>query len=198
MASDRVRGVPLAASRSFDRDAASQALGAAGFNDANYRLAHYWLSLWQGNALPKRAQFNPRRVPDLLSTICIFDVIPDEKVTCRLAGSGVRMALGVELTNRDWLAMVNESQRAIRLQRFSNLAYGSAARALRRAIDQDGREQIVEEVLLPFGDICANGTRHVITHSDWRSSRMLLGPSELFGAEQIALDYREISLVRPG
>ena len=195
MASNRVCGPPAATS--FDHDAASQALGAAGFNDANYRLAQYWLSLWQGNSLPKRAHFDPRRVPDLLSTICIFDVIPERQVTCRLAGSAIRRALGIELTNRDWLAPLDESQRAIRLQRFSTLAYGAAARSLRHAIDQDGREQIVEKILLPFGDISSNGTRHVITHSNWRSSSVRLGQGELSGADQIALVYREISLGAP-
>ena len=180
----------------FDRNAARSALGAVSFVPDNRRLADYWLSLWDGDALPLRRHFEPRRVPNLLSGICIFDVVPNKQVTCRLAGSAIRQALGYELKNTDWLAHLAPGDRPVRLSRFTELTLGTAAWSLRRARYIDGHDRIAEEILLPFGDVGLDDVRHVMTHSAWRPAKLPLDQPQLSGAENLSIEFRTIQLAK--
>ena len=180
----------------FDIEATRSALEAVNFTARNRQLANYWLSLWQDGILPARQAFNPRAVPTLLAGICIFDVTPEKQVICRLAGSAIRSALGLELTNVDWLAQLEPADRPHRLKRFTDLTRDSVARSLRRAVDTEGRERIAEEILLPFGDVGPDGARQVITHSDWRPSQSALDERQLSGAASLSVEYQTIPLVR--
>jgi hypothetical protein len=132
------------------------------------RLARYWLSLWRGDKLPVRADFKPREVAELLPSISIFDVVPGESVRCRLVGSRmVEGAGGVDVTGRNWLAMTAPSNRPERLRRFSEVARGAIGRGLRVGRRLSGDPQFAEEVMLPFGDVAADGARQVLTHLAW-------------------------------
>jgi hypothetical protein len=135
------------------------------------RLVRYWLSLWRGDRLPMRADFHPRAVSDLLPLICIFDVVPDKSVRCRLVGSRlVEAANGYDITGQDWLALSKPEDRHVRLQRFSDVARGAVGRGTRLARRTSGDAQHAEEILLPFGDVGADGARQVLTHIGWVTS----------------------------
>ncbi len=131
------------------------------------RLARFWLSLWRGERLPMRADFQPNAVGDLLPAICIFDVVPSKSVRCRLVGSRLVEAAGVDATGRDWIEMTAPSDRRERMRRFSEVARGAIGRGLRLGRRQSGDLQYAEEIMLPFGDVSPDGTRQVLTFIAW-------------------------------
>ena len=134
------------------------------------RLAQYWLSLWQGDELPRRADFRPREVVDLLPNISILDVVPDKSVYCRLMGSFIVEGAGRDFTGCDWIAVTKPEERPERLKRFSDVARGAIGRGIRCARRASGEEQLCEEIMLPFRDVGANGARQVLTYIGWRPS----------------------------
>jgi hypothetical protein len=134
------------------------------------RLAQYWLSLWRGDELPLRADFQPRKVPDLLPSIMIFDVVPEKSVYCRLAGSFIVEGAGRDITGCDWLALTKPEERSERLKRFSVVALGAIGRGIRYARRVSGNDQTCEEIMLPFADVGLNGSRQVLSYIGWQPS----------------------------
>jgi hypothetical protein len=151
----------IAAQRCFDEYRAGQ---------EGDRLGRYWLSLWRDDRLPMRTDFKPKQVVELLPALSIFDVVPDVSVHCRLAGSRVVEGAGQDITGKDWLAMTPPDIRAARLSRFSDVARGAIGRGIRSAVRVSGEAQLAEEMMLPFGDVAANGARQVLTFVGWRPS----------------------------
>ncbi|HTT99904.1 MAG TPA: PAS domain-containing protein [Rhizomicrobium sp.] len=155
---------------SFDFNAAQRCFSDCRAGEGGGRLAHYWLSLWRGDRLPMRADFKPREIADLLPSVCIFDVVPDVSVRCRLVGSIIVQGAGQDLTGMDWLAMTPPESRTERLSRFSRVAHGAIGRGLRSAKRVSGEGEVAEEIMLPFGDVGENGARQVLTYLGWRPS----------------------------
>lgn len=81
----------------WSKAAAQQCFDMEPLGPNGQRVANYWLSLWRGDALPSRADFKPRDVADQLPNICIFDVIPDKSVRCRLFGSILVQGIGRDM-----------------------------------------------------------------------------------------------------
>lgn len=133
-------------------------------------IADYWLSLWRGDELPRRADFKPRGVAEQLPLISIFDVVPDKSVHCRLHGSVLAQALGEDLTGKDWIAMTAEEDKPVRLQRWSDVARGAIGRGVRAGRRESGEPQYSEEIMLPFGDVTPDGSRQVLYHLSWRQT----------------------------
>lgn len=130
-----------------------------GLEASNRVLVDYWLSLWEGDALPPRAKFSPAKLKRFLPSIILFDVVPDARVTVRLVGTGYRYALGGNFTGKDWIAAAAEDHRAARLRVFSAVARGAIFVAHRRIAMLDSDAVVSEEVLLPFapepdGTVC--------------------------------------------
>jgi hypothetical protein len=134
------------------------------------RLAQYWLSCWRGDELPLRADFRPRDVADLLPNISLLDVVPDKSVYCRLMGSFIVEGAGRDFTGCDWIAVTKPEERQERLKRFSDVARGAIGRGIRCARRKSGEMQTCEEIMLPFGDVGADGSRQVLTYIGWRPS----------------------------
>jgi len=135
------------------------------------RLARYWLSLWRDGRLPSRGDFQPKAVGDLLPALCLFDVVPNRSVRCRLVGSRlVEAAGGVDITGRDWIEMTAPSDRRERMRRFSEVARGAIGRGMRVGRRQSGERQYAEEIMLPFDDVAPDGTRQVLLFISWTPS----------------------------
>ena len=179
---------------SFSRDKAAQDLERLSFGPENLKLGRYWLSLWDGDALPLRARFNPRKVPSFLPGIAIFEVQPDVSVHCRLFGSALVAALGNDITGQDLLAMTDESERATRLQRYTDVAHGAIGRSIRRGIDRLGEIVLTEEIMLPFGDVTDEGKRQVLFHANWRPTGIVQGMAELEGVGHVAMKFDAVRL----
>jgi hypothetical protein len=179
----------------FNQAAAAAALDNLSFGPENLRLARYWLSLWNGDALPLRAAFDPKKAQAHLPGLAIFEVKPDESVRCRLFGSALVTAIGKDITGCDWLAMTKEDQRATRLFRYSSVARGAIARCIRRGIDRSGETILTEEIMLPFGDIAEDGTRLVLYHANWRPVVFERGTAELSEIDGIAAEFQSAPLM---
>lgn len=151
---------------------AIDAIAGLHLEEANAALANHWLSLWQGDALPPRCAFHPAKLKPYLSNLILFNVVPDESVTVRLAGTGYRHILGQELTGMDWLAAAPQNHRATRLAIFSAVARGAVIAAHRRIAMTTGDDYLSEEILLPFARE-ASGLYPVMVHVNFKPEQFL-------------------------
>ena len=158
----------------------------------NRAFAVYWLSLWDGDALPPRARFSPAKMKPFLPNMLIFDVVPDERVTVRLAGTGYRHVLNNDPTGKDWIEAAPESHRATRLMIFSTVARGAILVAHRRIAMLGGGEHVSEEILLPFAED-QGGRVPVLAHVNFRPDQF----TQIKSIAQVTgdpLDYKLVPL----
>ncbi len=149
----------------FDKQAAEQAIEALHLARSNSELAARWLALWQGNALPPRAAFRPANFKIFLPTVVLFNVVPGESVTVRLAGTRYAHILGREVTGMDWLAAATEAHRAARRDAYSRVARGAILFSHRLLHTTDGEDYVCEEIVLPFAPD-AQGVTPVLAHAN--------------------------------
>lgn len=154
----------------FDKQIAVRCFEENPPSDLGRLVAGYWLSLWKGDALPMRADFKPKNIVKELPAVALFDVLPDESVRCRLLGSNLVQGLGKDITGQDWLALTKPEDRPLRLLRWSVVARGAIGRGLRAGMRESGALQYSEELMLPFGDVGADGSRQVLFHLSWRQT----------------------------
>jgi hypothetical protein len=155
-----------------NKRAADDAVAQLELESSNAALASHWLSLWRGDELPRRAAFRPAALKPYLSSILLFDVVPDASVTVRLAGTGYRHILGAELTGQDWIAAAPQDHRAMRLGLFSTVARGAIVMAHRRIAMTVGDDYRSEEILLPFARE-ASGAHPVLVHVNFKPQQFL-------------------------
>lgn len=147
--------------------AAEDAVERLNLGAANRLLAGYWLSLWQGNALPRREQFDPSLVKPLLPNLMLFDVVPENKVTVQLAGSDVKRITGQDFNGVDWVGWVPVRYRGMRMRNLTAVARGAVMTCHRRMQMTVGNDRFNEELVLPFA-INDDGLCPVVAHPDWR------------------------------
>ncbi|HEY4112767.1 MAG TPA: PAS domain-containing protein [Rhizomicrobium sp.] len=135
---------------SFSHAAVREIIGGLDLEESNRQFAEHWLSLWEGDELPPSSRFNPAQLKAFLPGILKFEVVPDARVTVRLAGTGYRFVLQKDPTGADWIEAAPQSHRAQRLRIFSTVARGAVLVAHRRIAMLGGDDFISEEVLLPF------------------------------------------------
>jgi hypothetical protein len=152
-----------------NRDAAIRAFEVLGIEGRNHALAAYWLSLWRGDRMPSRADFNPAKVGALLPGIGLFSVKPGVRSMCRLAGTAIAQATGRELTGLDWRQYTPKDQWQLRLERNSAIAQGQVGIGIRSRTRHDGAAEQFVELQLPFADEAEDGTRQILFHLDWRA-----------------------------
>lgn len=127
----------------------------------------YWWSLRDGEALPARSDFHPAMVKPILSRLCIFEARRGQSVNCRLAGSAVKPNLGVDLTGMDYREYTPRAFQKQRLEIYADILDGMAMRNIRAATLNTGEVKIWEELLLPFGDVREDGSRHVLVAAEF-------------------------------
>lgn len=137
-------------------------------SNTNRQMVEYWLSLAKDGELPRRAAFDPTEASELLRGCGLFDVVPGERVTCRIAGMVLKLIFGSNVAGDDWLAATPPRHREQRLVRYSAVAQGAIGVGRRMAAG-DGREPVrIEEVMLPFAGVSEDGATQVLVHTDWR------------------------------
>jgi hypothetical protein len=146
---------------------AEDAIERMNLGAANRLLAGYWLSLWDGDALPRRERFDPARVSSLMSSLLLFDVVPDNEVTVRMAGSDVERLSGRDFNGCDWVAAAPTRLRGMRVRNLTAVARGAVLSARRRMRMSIGSDRFNEELVLPFA---ANddGLCPVVAYADWQ------------------------------
>jgi hypothetical protein len=158
------------------KDLAIRAFDELGLTGRNRRLAVYWLSLWDGDRMPTRAQFQPGAVRALLPSIGIFSVNPGVSAHCRLAGTELTRAIGHDLTGRSWQDYTPPEEWKQRLERNSAIATGGIGIGVRFIRDSHGELERLTELQLPFADTAEDGTRQILFHLDWRVPRLAERP----------------------
>jgi hypothetical protein len=176
------------------KDLAIQAFERLGLTGANRRLAVYWLSLWNGDRMPSRAQFQPGAVRDLLPGIGIFAVKPGIATHCRLAGTELTRAIGRDLTGLNWQAYTPPDEWKLRLDRNSQIAKGSVGIGIRFDCNAEGELDRVVELQLPFADEAEDGTRQILFHLDWRAPRLAARPAPPPEGPRIADQFLAVPL----
>jgi hypothetical protein len=160
------------------RDLAINAFAKLPLSASNTKLAQYWLSLWDGDRPPHRAQLSPARMKDLLPGIGIFEVRAGESSRCRLAGTAIQRALNREIAGLDWRAYTPHDQHAKRLERNSIIAKGAVGIGTRSNSNPEGA-RVSQELQLPFADQTEDGARLILFHLDWRPESTLSGVTSI-------------------
>ena len=133
----------------------------------NLKMVDYWLSLSPDGTVPRREAFDPTAASELLRGCALFDVKPGKSVHCRIAGMVLKLAFGSDIAGKDWLEITPPRHRRQRMIRYSAVAQGAIGVGRRIVIGDDRDPETIEEVMLPFADVCPDGTRPVLVHTDW-------------------------------
>jgi hypothetical protein len=147
--------------------AAEIAIERMNLGHANQILSGYWLSLWQGDSLPRREQFDPMQVKSLLANLMVFDVVPDNAVTVRSAGSDLKLITGDDLNGRDWVARAPLRLQNMRMRNLTAVTQGAILWARRRIYFAGGVTHYNEELVLPFAPN-ADGQCSILAYPDWK------------------------------
>ena len=148
--------------RRFDREAVYP---------GNRSVLEYWLSLRSGDALPLRANFDPRHIRRSLSKLLVIQVRPEERAVCRLAGTGIVRMMGFDLTGRDIIAHTAPEFQRERMARYMNCIDGFIHRSVRTMQGASGEPVRSEYLILPFADLGEDGSRQVLLAADWFATR---------------------------
>jgi hypothetical protein len=180
----------------FVKAFAVEGLAALALAPESRQVCGYWLSLWEGDALPLRARFEPLRVREFLPGIMVMEVKPGERVRVRLSGSAVNAAVGMDLTGQDLLALTRDGDRRERLKRNTNSANGQAGWSLRSGQRADGTAWRAEEIYLPFRDTTEDGARLILYHTTMRPGPDGRPVIDLTSGLSLSEDFRFIPLGR--
>lgn len=180
----------------FDKTLAVEAVEAMSLSAANRRLAHYWLSLWKSDEPPLRGDILPSKIKDLLAGIAIIDLRADGTACCRLAGSSICMAIGMDITGKDILALTPEQFRAERRARYEAVTAGAISRNVKRLMTRFNQPVLVEDIQLPLSGATDGSVGQILYHGDWRPQTMDRSEPEILrGLGTVAQE--NVSIVRP-
>jgi hypothetical protein len=154
--------------QNITKDAAERAIEKLSLSDKNRAFAGYWLSLWQGNELPRPERFDLARLPTLTPGVMVFDVLPDRSITVRSAGIDICRAVGQRLNGIDWITHAAVRNRGLRIRNFTGVAEGSVLIGRRPFLLAGGSLRINEELALPLA-ADADGASTVIAYTDWKT-----------------------------
>src|SRR5579864_936792 len=175
---------------------ARQVLSQIDFSPRCRQIADYWLSIWDGDLLPRRGCINPASIKSLLPGVIIFEVVPGASVTVGLSGTDFQSALKCELTAADWLNRTPLKDRTQRLRIFSQVAQGAIGFnrwCFTHALQGVG-VAICEKLLLPLRPDRNDAANFVLGFVDWSDTRQKFGckidlehiaPPELIGRESL-------------
>ncbi|MGN6516513.1 MAG: PAS domain-containing protein [Rhizomicrobium sp.] len=135
---------------SFSKAAVEDIVAGLTLEESNRAFVAHWLSLWNGDALPPSSRFKPSALRGILPSLLKFEVVPDRRVTVRLAGTGYAYVFKKDPTGTDWIEAAPVTHRATRLKVFSAIARGAILVAHRRIGMLSGEDFISEEVFFPF------------------------------------------------
>src|SRR5947207_12723223 len=105
--------------------AAKQAIDLLAPAGANREVAKYWLSLWQGERGPGRANFRLKDLESNSPAAAVFAINESKSIICEEAGALFRIGLGTDLTEQDLLNLTPPEQRRTRLERATEIVDGS-------------------------------------------------------------------------
>ena len=172
--------------------AAEIALEKLSLSATNRAFAGYWLSLWQGDELPRLERFDCDLVRELVPNLIVFDAVPGRHVIVRRAGRETCAVIGAELDGVDWVMTARVRNRKLRMRNFDTIADGAVLFTRRRLTMVSGPPLFNQELVLPFARD-PDGMHPVVAHTDWKMdhARRLNGIAEI---EPLAHDHKLLSI----
>lgn len=79
----------------------------------NEKLLAHWVALRGEARFPRRTQFNPMQVTDLLPQLVMLEPDLPDTATIRLFGTGLARRLGMDLSNANLLALYDEERQEL-------------------------------------------------------------------------------------
>ena len=76
------------------------------YHPRSQALFDYWFTLPRDGVLPLRSSFLPEKIPQLLPTLIIYEMVSPTYINFRLAGTAVRERMGIDPTGRNYLDYV--------------------------------------------------------------------------------------------
>lgn len=81
----------------------------------------YWKSLCSENRIPTVSQFDPIKVPAALPDITLWELMDNQEIRCRLAGTAVVERMNVDITGAELTDIMAPKARHLVLQDFQNM-----------------------------------------------------------------------------
>lgn len=106
------------------------------------RFAEYWSSLPKDGLVPRRSDFDPTAVPDLLPRMIMHEMVDRKRLHLRLVGTALVERYGMDITGRDYLEFVPGERRPIALS------------AMLKAIDQPAGMLVYMNIKTVAGRVC--------------------------------------------
>jgi len=183
----------------FNYTAAKRAIDSFDLSPINRQVASYWLSLWNEDRPPRRADFDLEWLADAAAGIAVFAVIPARGVTCRFAGAAYKFRFGFDIQGKDWIALARTEERAARLERYTAIVLGAVGTSRQCDPNREGETRQFADVVLPFSNLEEDGTRFYLLHSDWRPLPQELRLRRPFSAAPaIVEDFRCVPILDGG
>ncbi len=114
-------------------------------------LFDYWLSLPREGTLPLRSSFFPEKIPQLLSSLIIYEMVSPSFIKFRLAGTAVRERMGVDPTGQNYLDYVSDERRVKASQSFFAVVdHPCGMRVISHHGMASGRKKYLEVLVLPI------------------------------------------------
>ena len=123
-----------------------------------HTLRSHWDSLRINGELPLRADIDPRKIPDVLDSLFIFERLNSQDMRVRIAGLTLCEMMGMEVRGQSPMSFFDESTR----QRFASVVTDvldrpTIAHLGLNTVDKMGNKARAQMILLPlrsdFGDV---------------------------------------------
>jgi hypothetical protein len=92
------------------------------FHPINAKYFEHWMSLEKNGLLPNASSFYPEEVPDLLPYFAVYELLSEDHIYIRLAGTAMVDRFGFEITGKNYLDLVAPERRANASAAFWTLA----------------------------------------------------------------------------
>lgn len=126
---------------------------AASVHPAIAGAARYFQTLAPGDALPKRRDFRPTRVPGLLGYYFLVDVLNNgEDYRYALAGEHMALLFGTDATNQRLSEIGDEAQRAHIKETYDSVVASRTFHYVRGRYTWPERSVGIERLLVPMTD----------------------------------------------
>lgn len=122
-------------------------------SDISRAFARYWLSLDKDGLIPRRQDFAPEQIQNLLPNMIIHEIVSPTELKMKLVGTAIVEAFGQEMTGRNYLDFVEEERRASASQAIRLVCEQPCGMLVRvKVLSKTGMALTRETVAFPMRD----------------------------------------------
>ncbi|WP_299375987.1 PAS domain-containing protein [uncultured Kiloniella sp.] len=121
------------------------------YHPKSQALLDHWLSLPREGVLPLRSSFLPEKVPQILPSLIIYEMVAEDFIRFRLAGTAVRERMGFDPTGENYLNYVADERKEKASQSFfAVIDQPCGMRVISNHGMSTGRKMFLEVLMLPL------------------------------------------------